>query len=346
MHSTLPIVGITMGDPAGIGPEVIVKALADNRIHKVCRPIVIGDAAVMCQAVEMTASSMKVNPVGEVGKARFERGAMDVLDLANVDMAKLELGKVLAMAGEAAFAAIKKAIELAMGGHIDATCTAPINKESLNAAGHKYAGHTEIYADLTGTKDYAMLLVEGTLRVVHVTTHVQLRNACDMVTRHRVLVTIKLAHDACKNFGIEKPRIGVAALNPHAGEAGLFGWEEDRHIRPAVEDAVKLGIGADGPVPADTLFSKAAGGLYDACVAMYHDQGHIPLKLAGFKWDDRTKSMAQVSGVNITLGLPVIRTSVDHGTAFDKAGKGVAVADSMILAIEYAARMAAKRGAV
>jgi len=343
MSEKRPIVAITMGDPAGIGPEVVAKALAHERMYDICRPLVIGDAAAMCQAVEIARAGLRVHPIGSVDKASFQYGVIDVFDLANVDLNEVQLGAVSASAGEAAFASIRKAIELALAGEVDATCTAPINKEALNAAGHHYAGHTEIYADLTNTQDYAMLIIVGDLRIVHVTTHVQLRQACDLVKMKRVLTAIKLARSACRDLGVGNPRIGVAALNPHAGEAGLFGWEEEKEIRPAIAEAVALGIQADGPIPADTLFAKARGGLYDICVAMYHDQGHIPLKLAGFRWDCEKQQMTEVSGVNITLGLPIIRTSVDHGTAFDKAGKGVAVPDSMIMAIEYAALLAAAR---
>jgi 4-hydroxythreonine-4-phosphate dehydrogenase len=226
---------------------------------------------------------------------------------------------------------------------IDGTVTGPIHKEAINAAGHHFTGHTEIYAHYTNTRDYSMMLVHGNLRVVHVTTHVPLREACDLVKKERILAVIRLAADACRQFGVESPRVGVAGLNPHSSDGGLLGREEATEIEPAIEDARAQGIDADGPVPADTLFSKARGGWYDICVAMYHDQGHIPLKLVGFVWDEAAQKWESVSGVNITLGLPIIRASVDHGTAFGKAGRGTAVPDSLVHAIQYAARMAAVR---
>jgi 4-hydroxythreonine-4-phosphate dehydrogenase len=275
-----------------------------------------------------------------VKDAGFEYGTIDVFDLKNVDMAKLQHGKVSAMAGNAAFEAVKKVIDLAMMNDVDATVTGPLNKESLNLAGHHFTGHTEIYAHYTNTKDYTMMLAEGPLRVVHVTTHVSLRQACDLCKKERVLAVIKLAWDAMKSFGIENPRIGVAGLNPHASDGGLFGWEEEKEIVPAIAEAKKLGMEVEGPVPADTLFSKARGGWYDIVVAMYHDQGHIPLKVVGFTWNEKEKKWNSVSGINVTLGLPIIRASVDHGTAFGKAGKGTANPESLIIAMEYAAKFA------
>jgi len=218
--------------------------------------------------------------------------------------------------------------------------TGPIHKESINQAGHKFAGHTEIYAHYTNTKKYAMLLVDKDMKVIHVSTHVSLRQACDLVKKERILEVISLIHDACIQFGVSNPKIGVAGLNPHASDGGLFGNEEKLEIIPAVNEAVRMGFNAEGPIPADTLFSKAKGGLYDGCVAMYHDQGHIPFKMQGFVWDNEQQKMKSVSGVNITLGLPIIRASVDHGTAFEIAGKGVASHEALILAVEYAAKMA------
>jgi 4-hydroxythreonine-4-phosphate dehydrogenase len=221
--------------------------------------------------------------------------------------------------------------------------TAPIHKESLNDAGHNYSGHTEIFANFTKSKKYAMLLVHENLRVIHVSTHVSLRQACDHVKKERIFDVITLLHKACVQLGIKKPVIGVAGLNPHAGDGGLFGDEEKREIIPAINQATKDGYHVEGPIPADTLFSKAKGGKYDGCVAMYHDQGHIPFKYEGFKWDQRSKKMESVSGVNITLGLPIIRTSVDHGTAFDIAGKGIASPDALNMALVYAVQMANNR---
>lgn len=335
-----PIIGITMGDPAGIGPEIIVKALADPEIYELCRPLVFADAQVMQMAMRIAGVSLNIHAISSVNQANFEYGNIDVLDLKNVDITSLEYGKVSATAGNAAFESIRRVIECAMNSEIDATVTAPINKESIHLAGHHFSGHTEIYAHFTNTPKYAMLLADDSLRVIHATTHVSLREACDLITQERILDVVALLHDACLSFGVKQPKIGVAGLNPHAGDGGLFGKEEIEIIAPAIQRAKDSGYDADGPVPPDTLFSKAIQGKYDGCVAMYHDQGHIPFKLVGFKWNDTTQSMDSVKGVNITLGLPIIRTSVDHGTAFEIAGKGIASADAMTIAIEYAVKMA------
>jgi len=230
---------------------------------------------------------------------------------------------------------------LAMEGKINGTVTAPIHKEALNLAGISYAGHTEIYASFTGTKDYAMMLVEGDFRVIHVSTHVSLRQAIEQVKTERVLAVIRLAWDMLRRIGIVNPRIAVAGLNPHASDGGLFGDEEQREIAPAVAEARSLGMQVYGPLPPDTCFSITLGGQFDVAVAMYHDQGHIPVKVKGFRWDNKQNKWTSVSGINITLGLPIIRTSVDHGVAFGKAGKGTASEDSMVAAIELAARLAA-----
>ena len=230
-----------------------------------------------------------------------------------------------------------------MDGKIDATVTNALNKEAMNLAGHHYSGHTEIYADFTHTSKYTMMLAHENLRVVHVSTHVSLREACDRVKKARVLEVIEIANQACRALGIAHPRIGVAGLNPHSGEHGLFGREEIEEISPAIEAARAEGIDADGPVPPDTVFSKARGGWYDIVVAMYHDQGHIPLKLVGFVYNQEAGKWDAVAGVNITLGLPIIRVSVDHGTAFDQAGKGSASPASLINAIDYAILLAKSR---
>lgn len=334
-----------MGDPAGIGPEVAAKTLAKKEIYDICRPVIIGDANVMRQAVDIAKVKLNVRSISEVSEGKFEFGTMDVFDLKNVDMKLLEHGKISAMAGEAAFQAVKKVIELALEKKIAATVTGPIHKESINLAGHHFAGHTEIYAHFTGTKDYAMLLVSENLRVIHVSTHVPVRQACDLVKKERILKVIHLLHDALKKFGFEFPRIGVAGLNPHASDGGLFGLEEKQEIIPAIEAAKAEGLSVEGPLPPDILFPKAKGGCYDGCVAMYHDQGHIAFKFDGFTWSCETGSMVSVKGVNITLGIPIIRVSVDHGTAFEISGMGIASPDSLIMAIEYAAKMTG-RGAL
>ncbi|WP_439132035.1 4-hydroxythreonine-4-phosphate dehydrogenase PdxA [Polaribacter sp.] len=336
----IPKIGISMGDPAGIGPEIIIKTLALKDLYTRCRPLVVGDAQTMQNEVDALKSTLKINAIQDVNDAKFEFGTIDVFDLKNVNHKELESGVVTAMAGEAAFGAVIKNIELALANQIDATVTAPINKESIHKAGHKYSGHTEIYADYTDTKKFAMLLADENFRVIHVSTHVSLRKACDLCKKDRVFEVITLLDDACKKFGIEKPRIAVAGLNPHAGENQLFGDEEVDEIIPAIKDAVKLGYHVEGPFPPDTMFVKAVQGKFDGCIAMYHDQGHIPFKLEGFKWDNEKETMKSVKGVNITLGLPIIRTSVDHGTAFEIAGQGIASADAMLVAIDYAIIMA------
>jgi 4-hydroxythreonine-4-phosphate dehydrogenase len=255
----------------------------------------------------------------------------------------VQLGVISAEAGNAAFVAVKTMIELALAKKIDATVTAPIHKEALVRAGHHFPGHTEIFAHFTGTRDFTMMLAAENLRVVHVSTHVSLRQACDAVTKDRVLKVITLANEACRRLGIAKPHIGVAGLNPHASDGGLFGSEEQEHIIPAIHAARAAGINADGPHPPDTFFAKANSGAYDICVAMYHDQGHIPVKCRGFHFDVATGAWDSVNGINVSLGLPIIRTSVDHGTAFDQAGKGTASDASLLDAIEYAAKLGVNR---
>lgn len=329
-----------MGDPAGIGPEIIIKTLALQDVYNRCNPLVVGDAQTIQNEIKSLKSPLKVNAIQKVSEAKFEYGIIDVFDLKNVNNTELKPGVVTAMAGKAAFEAVVKNIELALAKEIDATVTAPINKESIHKAGHKYSGHTEIYADYTNTKKFAMLLADENFRVIHVSTHVSLRQACDLCKKDRVFEVITLLDDACKKFGIEQPRIAVAGLNPHAGENQLFGDEEVTEIIPAIEEANKLGYTVEGPFPPDTMFVKAVQGKFDGCIAMYHDQGHIPFKLEGFKWDNEKGTMKSVKGVNITLGLPIIRTSVDHGTAFEIAGQGIASADAMLVAIDYAIVMA------
>ena len=291
----------------------------------------------------VTLKELQIHRIQNVSDALFRFGTIDVLDMGLIDAAQLQRGQVSAECGDASFRYVTKVIELAMEGKIDATVTNAFNKEAVNLAGHHYSGHTEIYADLTGTKNYTMMLAHENLRVVHVSTHVSLREACDRVKKQRVLDVIRIADQACRDLGIEKPRIGVAGLNPHSGEHGLFGREEIDEIIPAIEAAQAEGICADGPVPPNTVFSKARGGWYDIVVAMYHDQGHIPLKVVGFVYDHDKKAWDAVAGVNITLGLPIIRVSVDHGTAFDQAGTGTASELSLRNSIEYAVMFAENR---
>ena len=339
-----PILGITMGDPASIGPEITVKALSRPEIYDQCCPLVVGDACMMERALRITGhEELKIHPVHAVSEALFTPGTIDVYDMQLVDPEKMPIGEVSIMAGEAAFQYVKKVIELANADEIDGTVTNAFNKEAINKAGHHYSGHTEVYAHYTNTKKYTMMLAHRNLRVVHVSTHVSLREACDRVKKDRVLEVIQIANQACMDLGIEHPKVGVAGLNPHSGENGLFGHEEIDEIIPAIEAAREMGINADGPVPPDTIFSKARGGWYDIVVAMYHDQGHIPLKVVGFVYNDEEKKWDAVEGVNITLGLPIVRVSVDHGTAFDQAGKGVANELSLLNSIDYAIRLSKSR---
>lgn len=338
-----PILAITMGDPAGIGPEIVAKAFCEPAVYDQCRPLVTGDVAVMEKISCVLGLPLRVNPITRVAEAGFEPGCMDVYQLPDLHLDNIAYGQVSAEAGHAAFVSVKTAIELAMNNEVDGTVTAPINKEALNLAGHHFAGHTEIYAHFTNTKKYAMLLADEFLRVIHVSTHVSLREACDRVKKDRIIEVTQLIADACRQFGIDRPRIGIAGLNPHASDGGLFGWEEEKEIVPAVNELKAEGYQVTGPVPPDTLFAKAKCGQYDGCVAMYHDQGHIPFKVVGFNWNAETGKMDSIKGVNITLGLPIIRVSVDHGTAFDVAGKGIAGPDALLLSIDYASRMATRR---
>lgn len=349
MAAQLPIVAITMGDPAGNGPEITVKALADATLYDRCRPIVVGDAKMIEQAKGFVGMpEINVNPVHEVSEAKFEAGTIDVYQLDLIeDVSAFKVGEVSVEGGNAAFQSVKKTIEFAMAGEVDATVTNALNKEAMNLAlapqGMHFDGHTEIYATYTGTKKYCMMLAHHDFRVVHVSTHCSLREACDRVKTPRVLEVIELANEACRNLGIEKPKVAVAGLNPHCGEHGLFGTEEADEIEPAIKLAQEEGIDAVGPIPPDSVFSEMNGGWYDITVCMYHDQGHIPTKVLGFVYDREAQGWKAVEGVNITLGLPIIRTSVDHGTGFALAGKGTSNELSLVNAIDYALRMAAGR---
>ena len=352
MEAQLPIVGITMGDPAGNGPEITVKALSDPALYERCRPIVIGDDKMIEQAKGFVHHpEIEVHPVSSVSEACFKPGTIDVyhMDLVK-DVSAFKIGEVSVEGGNAAFQSVKKVIELAMAGEVDATVTNALNKEAMNLAlapqGMHFDGHTEIYATYTHTKRYAMMLAFHDFRVVHVSTHCSLREACDRVKKNRVLEVIELGNQACLDLGIEHPRIAVAGLNPHCGEHGLFGTEEQTEIGPAIEAAKAEGIDAIGPCPPDSVFSEMHGGGYDMTVCMYHDQGHIPTKVLGFVYDRERQQWKAVEGVNVTLGLPIIRTSVDHGTGFALAGKGTSNELSLVNAIDYALRMAKGRAKV
>ena len=335
----LPILAVTMGDPSGIGPEIAVMVFSRKEVYQKYKPLLIGNAGLIGEAIELCRLDLQVRRIGLPEEALFKSGTIDLIDLPVTDRKEIIFGRVSAESGDIAFRSVVKAIGLANQNKVDAVVTCPIHKEAINLAGHHFSGHTEIFAHFTGAEKYAMLLADEKIKVIHVTTHVSLRNACDLIKKERIMDVTHLMHDALINLGISNPRIGIAGLNPHSGDGGLFGDEEEKEIVPAIKEIISQGIDASGPVPADTLFAMAYGGRFDGCVAMYHDQGHIPFKLLGFEWDNRRKVMKSVRGVNITLGLPIIRTSVDHGTAFEIAGKGIASPDALILAMEYAGKL-------
>ena len=320
-----PLLAITMGDSAGIGPEVVAKTLIDSSIYEKCNPFVIGNTEAMDQAFRLINSDVSIRRVSSVEEINTNAKTVDVLDLDNLDFEKIGYGQISAESGKASVEWILKAGELAASGQIQAISTAPINKEACSLAGHKDIGHMEIFQSQTGVSQVATMLMTGTLRVVHLTTHRSLRIACDYVTRDNVLAKISLTHDYFQKWGFPNPRIGVSALNPHASDGGLLGDEEHMQIGPAVEDACSMGIDATGPIPADTIFNQNIDGKYDVCIAMYHDQGHILIKVHDWQ-----------RSVSVNLGLPFIRTSVDHGTAFDIAGKGIADHRSMMESINTA----------
>jgi 4-hydroxythreonine-4-phosphate dehydrogenase len=327
-----PLLGLTIGDPAGIGPEIVAKSASQEEVRSACRPLIIGEAGVMRRAARLCHLDLSVRAIASTAEATGDPGALDVLDLKNIDASSCPPGVLSSHCGRAAVEYLYRAIDLAMARELDGIVTGPINKEAMAQAGFKYRGHTELFAQRTGTKEYAMMLVVGRMRVVHVSAHTSLRSACEEVEKGRILTTIRLTHQALKELGARKRRIAVAGLNPHAGEAGLFGREEIGEIAPAIAAAKAEGLDASGPYAPDTVFLRLKGGEFDAVVAMYHDQGHIPLKLIGFE-----------RGVNVTVGLPIVRTSVDHGTAFDIAGAGTANPRSMVEAILLAARLAQGR---
>jgi 4-phospho-D-threonate 3-dehydrogenase / 4-phospho-D-erythronate 3-dehydrogenase len=329
-----PTIAITMGDASGIGPEIIMKALGRQDVQELCRPLVVGDAERLRLAGSVVGSSLKVNSLAQPTQARYAPGEVECIDLKLIP-SDHPFGRVSPVSGEGAFRYIERAVRLVEAGQADAICTAPLSKEALHAAGHKYPGHTELLAELTGTPEVSMMLVSPKLRVIHVTTHIGLIDAIARIEPGLVERVIERAQTTLVKAGIASPRIGVCGINPHAGENGLFGYgEEEQKIAPAVTACRAKGWRVEGPLPADTLFFLAARGDYDMVVAMYHDQGHGPIKVLGLE-----------SGVNITVGLPVIRTSVDHGTAFDIAGKGIADEGSLVEALRQAADLAPKRTA-
>ena len=333
MASTRPLLAITLGDPAGIGPEVTLKAMAHADVFAQCRPLVIGDRRILARAAGWLGRPLPpVEAIDDPDKGEYAPDTLPLLDLHNADPTEIAVGQVAAAAGRAAVEYVFRACDLAMAGAVDGIVTAPLNKGAMHKAGFLYPGHTELLAERTKAERISMLLVGPKLRVVHVSTHVSLAEAIRRVTTERVLEVIGLAQYSCEALGIPHPRIAVAGLNPHASENGLFGNEETEQVQPAIELARQRGWTVSDPQPPDTVFLRATNGEFDIVVAMYHDQGHIPMKLLAFD-----------SGVNVSIGLPIIRTSVDHGTAFDIAGTGVASEESMLAAIDVAVQMARAR---
>lgn len=329
MYMEKPIIAVTMGDPAGIGPEIVAKSIADKATYDVARCIVIGDKKVMEKAIEIVGADLKVNVVESPADGDYSYGVLNMIDLDNIDMSRFEYGKINAMCGQAAFDYIKKSIEITMDKQADAVATTPINKESLHAAEVDFIGHTEIFGALTGTADPLTMFETNGLRVFFLTRHKSLRDMLDDIKKDRIIDYVERCTDALRRLGVKKGTMAVAGLNPHSGEHGLFGWEEVKEIAPAVEELKERGFNVAGPVPADSVFHQAAQGRFNSVLSLYHDQGHIATKTLDF---DRT--------ISITNGMPILRTSVDHGTAFDIAGKGIAGAVSMEEAIRLAAKYA------
>lgn len=333
MSDYRPLLAITMGDPAGIGPEVVLKALQHAELYQHCRPLVLGDQRILDHTAQLVGLPQpNYTLVSEPNAGRYEPGLITLIDLQNADPALCEIGKVSANAGRAAVEYVFLGCDLALAQQTDGIVTAPLNKEAMNLAGFHFAGHTELLAERCNAERISMLLASDQLRVVHVSTHVALADAIRRVTKQRVEQVIDLAYESCRALGIAEPRIAVAGLNPHASEGGLFGDQEAREIQPAIDAARARGLNVSDPQPPDTVFLRAVKGHYDIVVAMYHDQGHIPMKLLAFD-----------SGVNVSIGLPIVRTSVDHGTAFDIAGKGIASAESLLAALRVATQMAHAR---
>lgn len=324
-----PIIGIPMGDPSGIGPEIVVKAMNIEEVYKICKPVIIGDLNTILQAMKFCSIEIEINSIKEPKEGKYTFGTIDLIDLKNVDINALEIGKVQSMSGKAAFEFVKAATQLALDRKVDAIATTPINKESLKAANIPYIGHTEILEDLTKSKNPLTMFQVKNLRVFFLTRHISLKRACESVTEENVYEFILRCKDALEVLGVTNPKIAVAGLNPHSGEHGLFGREEVDEMVPAIERAYKLGINVVGPIPADSVFHAGLNGKYDAVLSLYHDQGHIATKMVDF---ERT--------ISITNNLPFLRTSVDHGTAFDIAGTGLAGEVSLVEAIKLAAEYA------
>lgn len=328
-----PIIAITMGDPCGIGPEIIASSLAGDELFSICRPVVIGNLRSMEKALNITRTSLEVREIQSPRESGGSPGVIDILDIHNLDPTDVRIGEVSPACGKAAMEWVIKAAELAIEGQVQALATAPINKEAASLAGYKSIGHMELLQEVSGAPEVATMLISGALRVVHLTTHRSLRQACDYVVKAGVLAKLELTQNSFAKWGMPRPRIGVAALNPHASDGGLLGTEERHEIAPAIEEARTKGIDAHGPVPADIVFHQAIEGAYHVVLAMYHDQGHIPIKVYGFE-----------QSISANLGLPFVRTSVDHGTAFDIAGKGIANHTSIVEAIKLAAALVSGKG--
>ena len=322
-----PLIAVPIGDPAGIGPEIVVKALNDRDVYEKCRPVLIGDKDVIKQAIGFCDLKLDINTITDAKDGKYEAGTLDLIDLNNVNIGELQIGKVQALGGKAAFEYIKKSVDMAMNKEVDAIATTPINKESLKKAKINYIGHTEILADLTDTQDPLTMFEVRGMRVFFLTRHVSLRQACDLVTKEKVLDYIIRCTKALEKLGVKDGTMAIAGLNPHSGEHGLFGDEEMKEIVPAIEEAKKMGYKVEGPIGADSVFHLALQGRYNSVLSLYHDQGHIATKTLDF---ERT--------IAITNGMPILRTSVDHGTAFDIAGTGKASKISMKEAILLAAK--------
>ena len=331
--SDKPAIAITMGDPCGIGPEVVVKALSDQRVYASCRPLVVGNIYAMQRAVELTGLPLRINESNDPGDAGRDDRVVDVLDIKNLDPEDITVGQISPACGKAAMEWVTKAGELALSGAVAGLATAPLNKEAASLAGYQSIGHMELLQELSEAKIVATMLMAKNLRVVHLSTHRSLRIACDYVKQDRIIDFLQLTHDSFVKWGFQSPRIGAAALNPHGSDGGLLGNEEAEEIAPAVQAARERGINVTGPVPADIIFHQAIQGQYDVVLAMFHDQGHIPVKVYGFE-----------ESITANLGLPFVRTSVDHGTAFDIAGKGIASEASMLEAVRLAVGLAKGNG--
>ena len=324
-----PLIAVPIGDPAGVGPEIVAKSVASEEVFQAANCIIVGDKAVMENAVKITGTGLKINVITEPEEGDFQKDILNLIDLGNIDLGQFEFGKVNGMCGKAAYEYIAKSIELANAGKVDAVATTPINKEALRAGGINFIGHTEIFGALTNTEDPLTMFETNGMRVFFLTRHVSLRDMLDMIKKDRIKDYVKRCLEALAKLGVTDGTMAIAGLNPHSGEHGLFGWEEVNEITPAVEELQAEGYKVVGPIGADSVFHQAALGRYNSVLSLYHDQGHIATKTLDF---DRT--------IAITNGMPILRTSVDHGTAFDIAGKNIVSAVSMIEAILLAAKYA------